>query len=198
MKSVATAILEFARQSPEGQPFTAKSLLQFGTRQAVDQALSRLAREGKLLRADRGVYVQPVQGKFGVRAPSPEVVVRGVAQAKNEVTVRHGASAANLLGLSTQVPMREVFLTSGRSRVLNVGMQKVELVHAPKSLLSLPEKRAGDAIRAMEWLGPENAPSAIARLKAKLDESECREIASQRPNMPIWLAEAVSKELVSV
>ncbi|WP_269430323.1 DUF6088 family protein [Sphingomonas sp. Ant H11] len=68
-------ILAHTEGLPEGAPIAAKSLLHLGNRAAVDQALSRLAERGRLMRAGRGVYLRPVSSRFGVRAPSVEKAV---------------------------------------------------------------------------------------------------------------------------
>ena len=75
MKRLTESILEETATLPEGTPITAKMLLRLGSRAALDQALSRLVRRGKLLRAGRGVYVAPVSSRFGSRAPSAQKVV---------------------------------------------------------------------------------------------------------------------------
>ncbi len=64
-----------------------------------------------LVRVARGIYVAAVETRFGVRPPAPEKVVHSLANALGEVLVDHGARAANKLGLSTQVPVRYVFIT---------------------------------------------------------------------------------------
>ena len=70
MQRLTEQILAHAEGLPEGAPIAAKSLLHLGNRAAVDQALSRLAERGRLMRAGRGVYLRPVSSRFGVRAPS--------------------------------------------------------------------------------------------------------------------------------
>ncbi len=60
MQVLADQIMERASTLPEGAPIAAKSLLHLGTRAAVDQALSRLVRRGRLMRAGRGVYMRPL------------------------------------------------------------------------------------------------------------------------------------------
>jgi hypothetical protein len=75
MERLIEAILEKTNALPEGAPISAKMLLHLGTRTAVDQALSRLARRGKLLRAGRGMYVSPVASRFGSHAPSVQSLV---------------------------------------------------------------------------------------------------------------------------
>jgi len=196
MSTLAERVLEHATQVPEGTPVSAKELLHLGNRAAVDQTLSRLVRRGALLRVGRGTYVTPVKSQFGNRAPSTASMVKGLAEQRGETIVAHGAAAANNLGLTQQVPMREVYLTSGRSRSLKVGAQKVELRHAPAWQLVLPGRTVGDVVRALAWLGPEKAGAAISQLKNKLPSSELKEVASLRSRLPTWMARRVS-ELVS-
>ena len=159
---------EFAALLPEGTPVAAKSLLHLGNRAAVDQALSRLAQRGQLIRAGRGVYFLPVMSRFGASAPSVEQAVRALAAQRGEVIVPSGAAAANSLGFTTQVPIRSVYLTSGRTRQLTLGKQAVELRHAPRWQLALPHGPAGQAVRALAWLGPEKVEAALHELKRKL------------------------------
>src|SRR5205814_759502 len=109
-------ILSYAERLPEGAHLMAKELLHLGKRAAVDQALSRLVSRGKLLRASRGIYVRPIESRFGTHAPAVSKVINAIAEQKGETVVASGATAANSLGLTTQVPVREVYLTSGRSR----------------------------------------------------------------------------------
>jgi Family of unknown function (DUF6088) len=88
MQTLAKQVFEYATGLPEGTPLVAKELL----------------------------YL-PVEGRFGTRAPSAVKMVEGLANQRGETIVSHGA-AANTLGLTTQVPMRAIYLTSGPSRRL--------------------------------------------------------------------------------
>lgn len=192
MQTLAKQILEHASRLPEGTPLVAKELLHLGSRAAVDQVLSRLVGRGTLLRAGRGIYVRPVESRFGTRAPTTIKMVEGLATQRGETIVPHGAAAANALGLTTQVPMRAVYLTSGRSRQLKLGAQMVEFRHAPIWQLIFPGRAAGDVVRALAWLGPEKAGEAIRKLSAKLPASELKEVASARARLPTWMAQEVS------
>ena len=192
MQTLTKQVLEHAAGLPEGTPLVSKELLHLGSRAAVDQALSRLARRGKLLRAGRGIYVQPVESRYGARAPSAVKMVEGLATQRGETIVSHGAAAANALGLTTQVPMRAVYLTSGRSRRLELGAQTVEFRHAPTWQLILPGRVAGDVVRALAWLGPGKAGEAIVTLRSKLPPTALEEIAAARGRLPTWMAQEVS------
>ncbi len=131
MERLSETVLRHAQSQPEGAPVLAKGLLHLGSRAAVDQVLSRLVRRGALLRAGRGVYVLPVESRFGRRSPSVEKTVEGLAAARGERIANSGAMAAYMLGLTTQVPVKRVFLTSGSSRTLTLGREPIELRHAP-------------------------------------------------------------------
>lgn len=84
---------------PEGQPVGARELLHLGNRAAIDQTLSRLHRHGALMRIGRGLYVSPIQGRFGIRAPSPGKVVEAIATVTGETVASHGAAAGKVIGL---------------------------------------------------------------------------------------------------
>jgi hypothetical protein len=79
MQRLAERIMAHAGGLPEGAALSAKGLLYLGNRAAIDQALSRLAERGRLIRAGRGVYVCPVTARFGTRAPSVERAVQAFA-----------------------------------------------------------------------------------------------------------------------
>lgn len=197
MRNLSHRILEFSGQRPEGSPLSAKELLHLGSRAAVDQALSRLAREGKLLRSGRGLYVRPVEGRFGTRAPEATKVISEVARVRGETIAPSGAASANALGLTTQVPVRLVYLTSGRSRKITVGAQTIELQHAPPWQLINAGQPAGEVVRALAWLGPSQAHEGLARLKHRLPKAVLDEVAHSRSALPGWLADTVSRELVA-
>lgn len=184
-------ILAHAKGLPEGAPVSAKSLLHLGNRAAVDQALSRLAERMQLVRVGRGVYLLPITSRFGTRAPSVEQAVKALASQRGEIIVPSGAAAANTLGLTTQVPIRSIYLTSGRSRKVSLGKQVVELRHAPRWQLAMAHRPAGEAVRALAWLGPEKAVAALQTLKRKLPPGTFSELVAVAPQLPTWLARSL-------
>ena len=192
MQHLCELVRKYAGRLPEGTPVAAKSLLHLGKRAAIDQALSRMTERGQLLRVGRGVYVAPVESRFGTRAPSVELAVQAFSAQRGEVIVSSGAAAANALGLTTQVPIRAVYLTSGRSREMKLGNQIVELRHAPRWQLALAGRPAGQMIRALGWLGPEKAEKTIRKFKLK-HPAVVDEMATVTPLLPTWLAEAILK-----
>jgi hypothetical protein len=195
MSPLAENILSAAGAMPEGGLLSPKEFLHLGSRAAIDKILSRLAQEGKLLRVSRGAYVAPRQGRFGTRPPSTESVVQAIEASYGETVVACGAAEANALGLTAQVPIREVFLTSGASRILHLGSRCVELKHGNRWPLLLGRRPAGKVIRALSWLGPEAAPAALKQLRANLPASEWEAVCGARPIVPSWMAKVVGEAM---
>lgn len=193
MSHLTEAILSAAHALPEGGLLSPKEFLHLASRAAVDQALTRLVQEGKLLRVGRGVYALPLVSRFGSRPPSTESIVEAIESTKGEVIVASGATEANALGLTTQVPTREVFLTSGSTRKLRLGNRSVELKHASRWQLVLGKRPAGKAIRALSWLGQEQAPAALKVLRTKLPAEEWAAMRAARAALPSWMARAISE-----
>ena len=75
MAVLSEQILAAAALRPEGSLLAAKQFLALGQRDAVDQALRRLAARGKLVKITRGRYALPVCRRFGTRPSAPELVI---------------------------------------------------------------------------------------------------------------------------
>jgi uncharacterized protein DUF6088 len=196
VQTVAETILSQAKTLPEGALISAKEFLHLGSRAAVDQALKRLEKRNELMRLIRGIYVRPVETRFGTRAPAAEKVVESIAASHAETVVAHGAAAANSLGLTTQVPTKLVYLTSGKSRRLKLGAQVVELRHAPQWMLLPSHRVAGEAVRALVWIGQHGASEALTTLKDKLPHATVEELIALRPAFPAWLSKSISQTLM--
>ncbi|MDE2888291.1 MAG: DUF6088 family protein [Gemmatimonadota bacterium] len=193
MSSLPKRIMKLSAESPEGALLSAGTLLHMGSRAAIDQALSRLARKGELLRVCHGLYVRPVQTRFGPRPPSVDKVIASLSALWGETIVPCGGVAANALGLTTQVPVRSVYLTSGPGRRLILGKLTVELRHAPRWQLAAPHRPAGEVLRALSWLGPDEVEAGLDVIGRKLAAEDLQELAASRAVMPAWMAEPVSE-----
>ena len=192
MPSLSSRILEHASALPEAMPICLGVLLHLGSRAAVDQALSRLVRAEQLLRIFRGVYMRPIETRFGLRTPDIDEAIMSLSALWGETIVPCGGAAANVLGLTTQIPVQSVYLTSGPSRRLYFSRLLVRLRHAPRWQLVAPNRRAGDVIRALAWLGPLEVEDGLALVVSRLSADDLAELAAARATMPAWMAAPVS------
>ena len=125
--------MEYAAAKAEAAPTQADDVMHLGGRAAVVRALSLLVRSKRFLRVRRAVYIRPLQTRFGLRAPSLERAITGLASLWVETIVLNGGDAANWLGLTTHNAVRTVYLTSATDRLANVsGRSQVELLQIPR------------------------------------------------------------------
>ncbi|MHB1947365.1 MAG: AbiEi antitoxin N-terminal domain-containing protein [Gammaproteobacteria bacterium] len=203
--STAQKIQHYIQKTPRGKPFTTSTLMKFGARTAVDQAISRLTAAGKVIRLTRGVYVRPEENRFvGQVLPEPFKVAEAIAKKTNEQIQVSGAEAARQLGLSTQVPAQPIFLTTGQSRKFNLGGLEVTLKHVSRKKIPLPESKAGLAILALWYLGKNLiSKETIKKIENRLTSQEFEKFTSSTEYMPAWMSDVVlqyknSKEIEHV
>jgi hypothetical protein len=192
--SLNDRIMKRVRGRGRGAVFTAHDFLDLGSRANVDQVLSRLAADATFRRLDRGVYDWPqVSSRFGAVLPDLHTVAMAVGRANNARVQIDGPLAANVLGLSLQVPAQAAFLTDGPSRKVKVGKRSVVLRHAsPKSLVA-PGSQAGTIFQAMRYLGPSAVGDVVDRVGASLGAADRRRLSRAAATAPDWMRPALAK-----
>ena len=195
MAVLSEQILEAAGSRPEGSLLAAKQFLALGKRDALDQALRRLAARGKLVKITRGRYALPVRSRFGTRPPTPELVIAQLNLEGAQQLVSSGAASANALGLTTQMPVEQTFLVRIRSQKRYAfGKQHVTIRPAAAWNFLLADRPAGQAIRALIWFGPDQAAAALPELRRVLPRQEWEALLSVSAELPLWLAELLSEQ----
>lgn len=190
--SVMQQVRACIEQQPLGKPFTPSLLFAYGSRSAVDQALSRLAKAGEIERLGRGLFVRPEISRFAGRVmPDASAVAEALAERTGAVVGIHGAEAARRLGLSTQMSMQPVFNTTGPSRRLRVGNLEMRLSHVSPRKLALAGRPAGMALSALWYLGREAVmPETIEKLRQRLPAEEFTVLLQNKSVMPAWMSDA--------
>ena len=122
MQSTHIQIKEFIKKKRRGNLFFANDFKSFGSGDSIRQALSRLCKDEFIIRLSNGIYLYPKTSKrIGVVYPSIEDIAKAIAKKEKARLIPTGIYALNKLGLSTQVPMKVVFLTDGAARIIKVG-----------------------------------------------------------------------------
>jgi Family of unknown function (DUF6088) len=163
----------------KGKVFSAKDFLDIASRSSIDVALASLASEGKIRRIRRGLYdtprVNPALG--GKLSPDIDEAAQAIARKQRWKIVPEGAWAANLLGLSTQVPSKIIYLTDGPNKEVVIGRRSIYFKHArPKAIAGLEGKLAL-AVQALRHLGKQSVGQReIETVRASLSPNERRRL----------------------
>lgn len=167
-----------------GVLFATKDCLNFGLRNAVDKALSRLVKIGYILRIARGVFARPA---------SPLIVydVRDIAAFKaavfNKIIATHGVDLAHRFGFVEEASKEAVYYVGGCSSSFDSIVQRVHFKRASAKRIASGEKTVGTLIRALWYLRLSVPTDAVQKALVSLSESEQRDLISSAHLMPGWL-----------
>src|SRR3989339_1758845 len=169
-ESIESKIFRRIIGKKKGWVFAPSHFLDLCNRAAVDQALSRLVRSGDIRRLARGLYYYPRKHPdFEEMPPSVERVTAALAEKDNLKIQPSGAYAANLLGLSDQVPAKIVLLTDGSTRAVQVGNWQIKFKKTSPKNMATAGRVSGLAIQALRYMKQRNINDKIMnRLKRKL------------------------------
>lgn len=180
---------------PLGKPFTSKELIGLGNESNIRKVLERLVKEQGLIRVSRGIYARPETSRYisGPILPSIDVVLKTIASSTGETFQYHGAEAVRQLGLSTQAPMKPIYLTNGRSRMLLIGNIEVKLKRVSQRKLILAGTLAGIAISALWYLNKEEISlKTIERIEHSLPPKEFKNLIAVKASMPSWVTAMIA------
>ena len=189
--NVDAAIRAQLGRAKPGQVFSPSDFVNLGGRAAVDKVLSRLAASGAVRRIARGLYDVPrTHALLGPLLPVADDIARALADKGSLRLQPSGAYAANLLGLTEQVPMKLAFLTDGASRAVQVGNQSILLKHTTPRNMATAGRISGLVIQALRHLKQPNIDAQmVARLRARLSAQDKAVLLADALLAPAWIAE---------
>ncbi len=194
-QSIENKIFERICRKRRGWVFTASHFLDLGRRTAVAQSLVRLVKTGSIRRLAQGLYDYPEKHPvLGDLPPHYERIALALAGRDSLKIQPSGAYAANLLGLTEQVPAKIVFLTDGPNRTVQVNKQQVVLKRTTPKNMATAGQVSGLVIQALRYLGQEHVDdNIISTLKKRLSDEDRRQLADDLRYAPVWIGDIVKR-----
>lgn len=174
---------------PKGTVLFVDDFLDYGSPESIKKALLRLKEKGLLVRLAHGIYLHPKTDKeIGILFPSTEEIAKAIARRDKSRIVPTGVQALNKLGLSTQIPMKVVFLTDGAARSIKVGNRTITFKKtSPKNLLPKGEI-SSLAIQALKTIGQNKVDDdVLKKLNAILEKERKENILHDAKLAPAWI-----------
>ncbi len=190
-QSIDSQILKRIIRKGAGCVFTPADFLDLGPRNAIDLALSRSARAGTIRKLARGLYDYPRQDpRLGLLSAGTDDIANALKDRESSRIQAAGAHAANVLGLSDQVPVRTVFLTDGRSRKVQLGRRQIVLKHTTPKQMATAGRISGTVIQALRWLGKRHVNDrTIVALRRRLSYTDKQQLLDDIRYAPAWVAD---------
>lgn len=165
-----------------------------GNEKVISRALSVEEKRGNVVRLANGVYLRPKSTRFGIVYPSVDEMVKAIANRDKAKVQPCGMTALNMLGLSTQVPTKYTYLTSGSSRKLKLGDRQIELKRSVPKNFAFKTMLGALLVQALRSLGEKNIGNQeIAQIRKLIDSEKRMELFKlDLTLMPIWMRKLIT------
>ena len=165
-----------------------------GNEKVVSRALSAEEKKGNIVRLAKGMYLRPKSTRFGIVYPSVDEMVKAIAHRDKSKVQPCGLTALNMLGLSTQVPTKYTYLTSGSSRKLNLGDRLIELKRSVPKNFVFKTTLGALLMQALKSLGEKNiSKQEIVQIRKLIDnEKRIDQFKLDVLLMPIWMRKLIT------
>lgn len=170
----------------------------YGSPGAVKVALHRIVKKGLLHHLARGIYAKPTFSTLLNKEvlPGAEEVALAIAKRDKARLLPTGAYAQNALGLSTQVPLRMVYLTDGSPRTIKIGKRSIQFKKTTPKNLALKGKISKLVVQALKDIGKDKAkPQELEKIQSLLLKEDKQDLKHDIALAPQWIAEVMAKAL---
>lgn len=182
---------------PRLKPFFVESISIKYELNVVRQVIRTLMNEKKVVSVSRGMYLRPKPPRF-LKAngflirPESEDVISLIAKKTGEIIIHNQWAALNYVGLSTQIPVRPVYLTSGRSRIIKMKSgPDIRLEHINPKRIVMPGSVTCLVVTALwEKYSKPIHPLSIKKIHERLTSKEYTEVIANLDKMPVKIKEA--------
>ncbi|MBU4262905.1 MAG: hypothetical protein KKC76_13700 [Proteobacteria bacterium] len=196
MKSIASKVLSRIYGRGKGWAFSSNDFVTEFNRNQVDNALSDLTKDGKIRRVCRGIYDYPKYSVLLKQQLSPDFdqVAQALARKFNWRIQPSGDAALNLLGLSTQVPGRIVYLSDGPNRKYSLGSYTLEFKKSALKDVGFKHKESELVVQAIKALGKDQASKIpIENIRKQLDMSKGKQIIKDTKSVTSWIYDYIKQ-----
>jgi hypothetical protein len=180
-----------------GWAFSSNDLINKFTRQEIDNTLSDLTKKGKIRRVSRGIYDYPKYSELLKKDLSPDIeqVSRAYARKFNWTIEVSGDTALNILGLSTQIVGKYIYLSNGPNK--NYTLENGTTIEFKKSSLKnigFKHKKSSLIVQALKALGKDRVDENIIKsIRKQIEPRKFQKILKDTQSSTVWIYETIKK-----
>lgn len=181
----------------ENQPhsiFFISDYADLGAAETIRKILHEATISGVLEKAGHGIYIKPKISRFG-KVPVPlEKIAREIAARDKCQILPTGSTAANLIGLSTQVPMNLSYITTGSTRAIKIGDRKISFRHASPKNFAAKGSVIPLLIQGIKEIGAENISGVeYEAIRLFIDKQQDPYLQEDLQLAPAWIQRIIKK-----
>ena len=165
-----------------------------GSPETIRKIFFQASLEGMLERISQGIYVKPKESRFGKVPISLEKLAFKIADRDHSTILPTGSTAANIIGLSTQIPMNLSYITSGSTRTLEIGNRKLYFRHASPKNFASKGKVMPIIIQGMKEIGETNmTDQQFSAIKNFIENNTDQYLSEDLCLAPVWIQKIIKK-----
>jgi hypothetical protein len=183
------------KKSSKGKIFFAEDFSKNGSPENVRKVLSRLEQEALIIRLAQGIYLLPkVDELLGVLYPSTEEIAEEISKRDKTRIAPTGSMALYLLGLSTQIPLKAVYITDGSQRTIAIGNRTIKFKYAAPRNFAIKDSLLLLIVQALKEIGQEKInDSLVNNLKSNVLKLNDEVLEKQLKYAPVWIQKIITK-----
>lgn len=184
------------KKSSKGKIFFADDFVKFGSPENIRKVLSRLEKEGLLERLAQGIYLLPKKDEvLGTLYPTTEEIALEIAKRDKARIAPTGSLALYQLGITTQIPLKAVYLTDGAQRVITIGNRTIQFKKTTPRNLAIKDQLLLLITQALKEIGQHKInESHLQKLQPFVLQLDNEILKSQLKFAPVWVQKRI-KEL---
>ncbi|MEJ7609944.1 MAG: DUF6088 family protein [Ferruginibacter sp.] len=186
---IESKVADVLKNLPKGSILFVDDFLDFGNSESIKKALFRLKEKELLIRLAHGIYMYPKKDKdLGVLYPSAEEIAIAIAKRDRARIIPTGVQALNKLGLSTQIPLKVVFLTDAAGRSIKIGKRTITFKKTSPKNLMVKGEISGLVIQALKSIGQNKIENHMLTKLLIILKNEKKEIILHDAKLaPAWI-----------
>lgn len=193
--SLSNQIMEKIEQEKR-KAFSVNDFLDIGNQKSIAKNLERLEQSGIIKRVIRGVYYRPKYNEFFRVYEMSDVgeVAKCLARKYNWNICPSGNNALNLLGISTQIPAKYIYISDGPNKLYKIGSTDLVFKHSRKREISDFSYKTHLVIQAFKEIGEGNVTNDVLyKIRETLTNKEIDVLLLEGQRSNIWIYELIKK-----
>lgn len=196
MQPIKNKVLSRIYGRGKGWAFSASDFIEEFSGESIDKSLSVLTKDGKIRRVCRGIYDYPKYSELLKQELSPDFdqAAQAFARKFNWRIQPSGDAALNLLGLSTQVPGKLIYLSDGPNRKYTIGNYRLEFKKSALKDVGFKYRESGLLVQALKALGKEHiTEQVIKKIRSQFEPNICLKIIKDTKSATGWIYDSIKK-----
>lgn len=194
--NIKKTVMKSIDESKPHSVFFISDYADLGSAETIRKILHEATIIGLLEKAGHGIYIKPKVSRFG-NVPVPlERIAKEIADRDKCEILPTGSTAANLIGLSTQVPMNLSYITTGSTRIIKIGERKISFRHASPKNFAAKGRVIPLLIQGIREIGEENISGAeIDAIRSFIYQQQDPYLQEDLPLAPVWIQRIIKNQL---